>query len=259
MPLHADPTRIAQVIGNLLHNAAKFTQAGGRTRVSVAVDGEQAELRVADDGIGMGTSTLRTLFEPFMQADDSLARSKGGLGLGLALVKALVELHGGTVAAGSAGPGRGSEFVVRLPLDRDSRAATPLPAASAAVRRRVLIVEDNLDAAHSLREILELSGHQVEVSGDAETALRAVAEFRPEVVLCDIGLPHADGYEFARRLRADERLKQVFLVAVTGYASQEDIDRAFAAGFERHLPKPPNPEEVTRLLAELPPRAPSPA
>jgi len=255
VPLLADATRMTQVVGNLLNNAAKFTQAGGGTRVSVSVEGEQAVVRVADDGIGMGAQTLRTLFEPFMQADDSLARTRGGLGLGLSLVKALVELHGGTVTAGSGGPGQGSEFLVRLPLGCDvERAAAASKPPSVAAPRRVLVVEDNLDAAHSLRDILELSGHQVEVAYDGQAALAAARVFRPQVVLCDIGLPQADGYELARQLRADAALQDVVLVAVTGYASAEDVERAHAAGFERHLAKPPSPVEIQRLLAELPSR-----
>jgi len=255
LPVQADQTRMTQVIGNLLQNSAKFTQRGGRTQVSVAADGDQAVVRVVDDGIGMGKDTLSNLFEPFVQAEEGLARSRGGLGLGLALVKSLVELHGGTVSAGSAGRGTGSQFVIRLPLDREAARMAPPPRPPAGPRRRrVLIVEDNLDAAESLRELLEFGEHAVEVAPDAERALATARVFEPEVVLCDIGLPQADGYQLARSFRLDQRLKGAFLVAVTGYASPEDVQRATAAGFDRHLAKPPNPDELARLLAELPAR-----
>jgi CheY-like chemotaxis protein len=213
-------------------------------------------VRVADDGIGMTPATLATVFEPFVQADDSLARSKGGLGLGLALAKALVELHGGSVAASSAGPGKGSEFVIRLPVDRHpAGAVAPPPPPAASRRRRVLIVEDNADAADSLREILEFGDHDVTVAYDADQALSLARAFNPDVVLCDIGLPRTDGYDLARRFRADERLAKAFLIAVTGYASPEDVARATKAGFDRHLAKPLDPRQLAQLLAELPARA----
>jgi signal transduction histidine kinase/CheY-like chemotaxis protein len=254
LPVVADGARIAQVVGNLLQNAVKFAGEGGWTRVSVAAEGREAVVRVADGGVGMGRETLGRLFQPFMQADQTPDRSKGGLGIGLALVRGLVELHGGSVAAGSDGLGRGSEFVVRLPLDAGTvLEPTATPASSARVRRRILVIEDNVDAADSLREALECGGHEVAVAYDGPEGLARARELEPEVVLCDIGLPGMNGFDVARALRADDRLKGTFLVALSGYALPEDLQRAAAAGFERHLAKPPRIEKVEALLADVPP------
>jgi two-component system CheB/CheR fusion protein len=249
--LLGDRTRIAQVVGNLLHNAAKFTSKGGSAQVSVATDGSDAVLRVSDDGAGMDSETLDRLFQPFIQADKTLDRSKGGLGLGLALVKGLVELHGGSVAAHSGGLGKGSELVVRLPLDRgaalDHDVKVP-PIARA--RRRILIIEDNVDAAESLQEALLLDEHDVSVAPDGPTGIARARAFRPDVILCDIGLPGMDGFAVARALRADPLFERTFLVALSGYALPEDLQRAAEAGFDRHLAKPPRLEILERLLAE---------
>jgi signal transduction histidine kinase/CheY-like chemotaxis protein len=256
VPVIADRARIAQVVGNLLQNAVKFTSEGGWTRVSVAAEGGEAVVRVADDGAGMGSETLGQLFQPFVQADETLDRSRGGLGIGLALVKGLVELHGGTVAAHSDGPGKGSEVVVRLPLDIGTALEpTATPASSARVRRRILVIEDNVDAADSLREALECDGHEVAVAYDGPDGLAKARALEPEVVLCDIGLPGMNGFDVARALRADERLKGTLLVAVSGYALPEDLQRATEAGFERHLAKPPSIEKVEALLAAALPQA----
>jgi PAS domain S-box-containing protein len=249
----ADRTRVVQVVGNLLQNAAKFTLQGGCARVAVDVEANRAVVRVADDGVGIATENLAGLFQPFIQADHTLDRSKGGLGLGLALVKGLVELHGGSVSAYSEGLGKGTEVVVRLPLDGgvalESEAARlhlPRP------RRRILIIEDNIDAAHSLREALELSDHEVAIAHDGPEGLAKARVFQPEVVLCDIGLPRMDGFEVARAFRADERLKGAFLVALSGYALPKDLQRASEAGFARHLAKPPGMEALEELLASVP-------
>jgi two-component system CheB/CheR fusion protein len=250
MWLSADGTRIAQVVGNLLGNAAKFTPRGGRVDLSLEQEGADAVLRVRDSGVGITNEMLDRLFQPFMQADRTLDRASGGLGLGLALVKGLAELHGGTVTATSDGPGRGAEFVVRLPL---SAAAEKGVANGETVRvtpRRVLIVEDNVDAAGSLKEALELDGHEVEVAYTGPEALTKARPFQPDVVLCDIGLPGMDGYEVARAFRADDTLDGAFLVALTGYALPEDLQRAKDAGFERHLAKPPTFEKLTEVLEE---------
>ena len=257
----ADWARIAQVVGNLLTNAAKFTGRGGNTRVSVRRDGMGgAEVHVADTGMGMSPEILGRLFEPFTQADRTLARSRGGLGLGLALVKGFVDLHCGEVSAQSAGPGQGAEFIVRLPLDvvqdvakaKDQDKTEP----SAAERRprRVLIIEDNVDAADSLREALELNHHEVEAASTGPEGLEKAHRFKPDVVLCDIGLPGMDGYEVARAFRSDEALRGTFLVALSGYALPDDLERAANAGFHRHLAKPPNIEKLEDLLAEAPER-----
>ncbi|HEY3357922.1 MAG TPA: ATP-binding protein [Polyangia bacterium] len=247
-----DATRLAQVVGNLLHNAAKFSDAGGTVTITVAADaGAGAALvRVRDTGIGLDESTLDQLFEPFQQADRSLARTRGGLGLGLALVKRLVEMHGGAVSAASAGLGHGAEFTIRLPLVQTVAPPEPPVAAAAATARRVLIIEDNVDAAESLKEAITFGGrHQVDVAYDGPEGLRKAQELRPDVILCDIGLPGMDGYQVARAVRADPRLRGAHLVALTGYALPEDEQRAAAAGFERHLAKPARLEQLEDVLA----------
>ncbi|HVO13328.1 MAG TPA: ATP-binding protein [Vicinamibacteria bacterium] len=251
--VHADENRIAQVVGNLLTNAAKFTSRLGRVTVSVAADAaaSRAVLRVADDGAGIAPEMLPWLFEPFTQADTTLDRSRGGLGLGLALVKGLVEQHGGTVEAASDGPGRGAVFTVRLPLAPDAAATDRPPAPPRPASRRVLVIEDGVDAAESLRELLEIEGHCVAVCYDGAAGIRKAREFRPELVLCDIGLPQMDGYEVARAFRADAQLASARLIALTGYAQPEDLERAAAAGFARHLAKPPDVTRLREVLAGL--------
>ena len=236
----ADPTRLAQIIGNLLQNAVKFTNSGGRVRVSVeSGNAGDAVLRVQDDGIGLSREMLPKLFQPFTQADESLHRSIGGLGLGLALVKGLAELHGGTVEARSDGPGRGAEFTVRLPATAlHERAAERRPPALPPRRRRVLIIEDNLDAAETLRLVLEMGDHEVTVAYDGRAGIEKVRAFHPDLVLCDIGLPEMDGYAVARAIRADPALASTELVAVTGYALPDDLRKVREAGFDRHLAKP---------------------
>jgi PAS domain S-box-containing protein len=245
----ADPTRITQVLGNLLQNAVKFTPAGGSATVTLAAKEEHAELRVRDSGVGMEPEAIERMFAPFVQAEMTLARTTGGLGLGLALVKGLVELHGGTVEARSEGTGRGAEFVVRLPLAQ-SEAQTVLERGETggARGRTVLVIEDNLDAGETLAEILELQGHHVRVARDGRSGLKLAHELHPEVVLCDIGLPDIDGYEVARELRCDEALRATRLVALSGYAQPEDQQRAREAGFDAHLAKPPDLEELAMLL-----------
>jgi PAS domain S-box-containing protein len=250
-----DATRLAQVIGNLLHNAAKFTGQGGGAYVSAAQEnaGGGVVIRVRDTGVGVSQEVLPRLFEPFTQAGNTLDRTRGGLGLGLALVKGLVELHGGRVEANSKGLGTGAEFAIWLPLVQPP--ARPKPAAAAgraATRHRILVIEDNVDAADSLREVLELGGHEVAVAYDGVEGIKKAREFRPEVVLCDIGLPGVNGFEVARAFRADEALKSMFLVALSGYALPEDLQRAAEAGFDQHLAKPPSLEKLEQILAGAP-------
>lgn len=249
MWLSADGTRIAQVVGNLLGNAAKFTHRGGRVAVTLERDGDGAVLWVRDDGEGIEPEVLGSLFQPFTQARQTLDRTRGGLGLGLALVKALVELHGGSAEATSRGPGQGAEFTVRLPLEAaPQRTAAPMESRQFQ-RRRVLIIEDNVDAADSLKDVLELMGHEVAVAYDGASGIATAREFRPEILLCDIGLPEIDGFEVARRFRADPALQNVVLVALTGYALPEDRQRATEAGYAHHVAKPPSLEVLERLLA----------
>lgn len=250
-----DWNRLAQVIGNLLQNAAKFTGRGGSARVSVSSDvgRQQAVVVVTDTGMGITPEVLSHVFQPFMQAETTLDRSKGGLGLGLALVKSLVEMHGGEVTAHSFGLGRGADFVVRLPLERAVRhKAGPSKGARRHNGRRVLVVEDNADAAESLRLVLQAFGHEVEVAHNGPEGIAKATALRPDVVLCDIGLPGVNGYEVARALRANEELEGVHLVALSGYALPEDLERAQRAGFEKHLAKPPDLEKLEELLANLP-------
>jgi signal transduction histidine kinase/ActR/RegA family two-component response regulator len=251
----ADPTRIAQVVGNLLQNANKFTPAGGEVTVRLAAAGDRAAITVRDTGIGVEPSLLARMFEPFAQEDRSLARTRGGLGLGLALARGLVELHGGRVAAHSEGPGRGAEFTVTLPVveappasDAPQAPHAPPPVAA----RRVLVIEDDPDAAQTLGEALELEGHTVEHARDGATGVALAHARRPDVVLCDIGLPDLDGYEVARALRNDAGLRGTRLVALSGYAQPEDVDRAREAGFDAHLAKPAPIESVTSALAPDP-------
>ena len=250
--IDGDPTRIAQVFGNVLHNAGKFTDAGGSIAVSLVEAGE-AVLSVRDTGIGIEPELLARIFEPFSQADRGPDRSRGGLGLGLALVKALIDLHDGTVHAESPGPGRGTEVVLRLPLATEEEAImADAPAeAGAGQPRRCLVIEDNADAAESMALLLQLSGHQTEVAFEGATGLELARRFRPEVVLCDIGLPGAlDGYAVARAFRAEPGLRRAYLIALTGYGQEEDRRRALDAGFDAHLTKPADLDELRRLLAQ---------
>jgi PAS domain S-box-containing protein len=255
LPMRGDVERLAQVVGNLLQNAAKFTPAGGRVRVSTASAPSKARaiLRVLDTGVGIEPELLRHLFQPFIQAEATLDRSQAGLGLGLALVKGLVEMHGGEVHAHSDGAGQGAEFVVEFPLDQAAGAEpSTSPAGPEGRSRRVLVIEDNRDAADSLREVLEFGAHIVEVAYNGPDGLHRARTFKPEIVLCDIGLPGMDGYEVARAFRADPALKGVFLVALSGYAQPEDLQRAREAGFDKHLAKPSSLEKLEELLAHAP-------
>lgn len=237
---HGDAARIAQVIGNLLVNVNKFTDRGGRVSVELRHEAEgPALLTVRDTGIGMDAETLLSLFKPFAQANHSMERSRGGLGLGLALVKNLPELHGGSVGAKSAGLGQGSEFLVSLPILVGHQSAMGVPPAATAPRarpKRVLVIEDNIDAAESLKILLELRGHQVAVAHSGADGLRQACTQKPEVVLCDVGLPGSlDGYAIARVLREDPELRPTYLTAMTGYGQEEDRRQAMAAGFDVHI------------------------
>jgi PAS domain S-box-containing protein len=252
--IHADAARIAQIIGNLLQNSAKFTNENGHVAVCVERAGPTfAAIRVTDDGVGIDPEVLPSIFEAFTQADDSLHRSPGGLGLGLALVKALVELHGGLVEARSPGPRRGSEFTVSLPFLAEGTATPEAPPAVHRIqtaRRRVLVIEDNPDAAEMLGEALAMSDHEVEIARDGEEGLAKARAFKPDVVLCDIGLPGLDGYEVARRIRADPTLSPT-LIALTGYALPENQRMALAAGFHQHLAKPFELAALEEVLARV--------
>jgi two-component system, chemotaxis family, CheB/CheR fusion protein len=254
--LYGDLTRLSQMVGNILNNAGKFTDAGGRVTISVRSEPEQgrAAIAVRDTGIGMSPDLLERVFEPFSQADRDPARSRGGLGLGLALVRELALLHGGSVAADSAGPGTGSEVTVHLPLAAGpEEAVMSQPSARSPSDqqplRRCLVIEDHADAAESLALLLRLAGHEAEVAPNGEEGIEKARQFRPDVVLCDIGLPGMDGYGVARALRADAALQSAYLIALTGYGQEEDRRRAVEAGFDAHLTKPADFDALRKLLA----------
>jgi CheY-like chemotaxis protein len=234
-----DATRLSQVVLNLLTNAAKYTPDGGLIALSLRCDHAMAEISISDNGIGIPTEALANIFAMFSQLEPALERAKGGLGIGLALVRGIVELHGGSITADSAGPGKGSTFTVRLPLSQDTSCpaeAAPVDAGTAGAR--VLVVDDNEDAAQMLAMALEWSGCTVRVAHSGDSALQLVPEFVPEVLLLDIGLPDLNGYELARRVRLLPEGAGAILIATTGWGQQKDRDRAFEAGFDHHLTKP---------------------
>jgi PAS domain S-box-containing protein len=252
----ADPLRLAQVLSNLLTNAAKYTDPHGSIRLRATAEAGAVEVSVLDNGIGLSADALPAVFTMFSQVKSTQDRSEGGLGIGLALSKGVVELHGGTLEARSAGPGKGSEFIVRIPrrVVRTEPPASAAPvAAEPAFKRRVLIADDNRDAAESLAMLLEMDGHSVTVVHDGIEALASIEASRPEVALVDIGMPEVDGYEVARRVRGDTRNQQILLIAVTGWGQETDKTRALAAGFDLHFTKPVEPTQLIELLrAELP-------
>jgi signal transduction histidine kinase len=289
-----DPTRLAQVVGNLLSNAAKFTPAGGQVGVRLAAEppsgacrvpsaecraGErpdglphpgaahgtrhsarersEAVITIWDTGMGIEPEMLPRVFDTFTQADRSLDRSRGGLGLGLALVKGMVEMHGGCVQVESPGPEKGTIFTIRLPLtasvDLSSRAPAPAPAfPGERSAGRILLIEDNTDTAETLRDLLDLSGYPVEVARSGPEGLAYARQFQPEFVICDIGLPGMDGYEVARTLRQEPATARVHLIALSGYAQEEDLQRSREAGFDWHLKKPIEFNDLVRVLQRLP-------
>ncbi|MBC7900107.1 MAG: PAS domain S-box protein [Saprospiraceae bacterium] len=253
--LTGDPARLTQVVGNLLNNSCKFTDKGGRIDLIVETDNDHAVIRVRDTGIGIAPGQIGHIFELFVQADTSLERSISGLGIGLTLVKNLVEMHGGTIKADSPGLGHGSEFVVRLPiLTATQKSSVPEPeinGKAAITQRRILVVDDNLDSAESLAMLLKLSGHEVQMAHDGLEAIKAAAEFLPEVILLDIGLPKLNGYEAAREIRQQKWGESITLIALTGWGQDEDRQRSKDAGFNSHMVKPVDHVELMKRLDEL--------
>jgi CheY-like chemotaxis protein/anti-sigma regulatory factor (Ser/Thr protein kinase) len=250
--LHVDAVRMSQVLGNLLHNAAKFTPAGARIGLAAERTAQGLQISVHDEGVGIAPDMLGRVFELFSQGDRSLDRAQGGLGIGLSLVKGLVEMHGGQVSAQSEGTGRGSRFVITLAADALTAPPQP-PAAKAAAPqagrpRRVLVVEDNPDAAEAMRMLLVQLGHIVASAASGLEALERARDFRPEVVLLDIGLPGLDGYEVARTLRSYDETRRARVIAVTGYGQPADRERSSAAGFDHHLVKPVDPANLARAI-----------
>ena len=254
--IEGDLTRLAQVLANLLNNAAKYTDEGGQIWLEGEVIGQSVELRVRDTGPGIAPSLLPRVFDLFTQAERTLDRAQGGLGIGLTLVKRLVEMHGGTVEARSPGLGKGAEFIVRLPIsdsgaDQARSRAEQETGTTSAQGLKVLVVDDNVDAAESMAMLLSMEGYNTQTVHSAQAALDAASRFKPDVVLLDIGLPEMDGYEVARRLRKENVISRMRLVAITGYGQPADRERTEAAGFDRHLVKPVEPDDLHELLRSL--------
>jgi CheY-like chemotaxis protein/anti-sigma regulatory factor (Ser/Thr protein kinase) len=256
--VRGDRTRLVQVLVNLLGNAVKYSPAGSRIELRVESSGGLAAVSVRDEGVGIDAGFLPHVFELFTQARRTPDRSQGGLGIGLALVKSLVEMHGGQVTAASAGAGRGSAFTFTLPLSAAGTAAAPstepverVDAAPGAGGLRIMVVDDNVDAGETLASLLELEGHVVRVALDAEVALEIAPGFGAQAFILDIGLPRMDGYELARRLRADASVAPATYIALTGYGQERDRERTRAAGFDVHLVKPVDPTMLQEILQRL--------
>ena len=259
-PIHleADPIRLAQVLANLLNNSAKYTEKGGRISLEAERDNDHVVIHVRDNGIGIPEEMLPHIFDLFTQGDHSIHRSQGGLGVGLTLVQRLVEMHGGTIHAHSNGPGQGSEFVVRLPMAAEQEAIqvdgskqSTGPSASAVSPRRILVVDDNRDAAESLAVLLRMMGHDVRIAHDGMTALGMAADHPAHLAFLDIGMPGMDGYELAKKLRQLPGLDNMFLVALTGLGQADDRRRTEAAGFDLHLVKPIEPDALPTVLTRV--------
>jgi len=251
----ADMTRLAQVFMNLLNNAAKYSDRGGHIQLHVERQGGDAVVTVKDTGIGIAAEQLPRIFEMFTQIDASLEKSQGGLGIGLTLVKRLVELHGGSIQAHSDGPGKGSEFIVRLPVVSEGSAvhATDIDDAPAATKSllRILIVDDNRDAADSLSEMLKLMGNDTRTAYDGQQGVDLAGEYRPDVILLDIGLPRLNGYEACRLIREQPTGKGAVLIALTGWGQDEDRRRSHEAGFDHHMVKPVDPGALMSMITVL--------
>jgi PAS domain S-box-containing protein len=253
--LFADPVRLEQIISNLLDNAAKYTERGGLIKLRAKAHGDEVVIKVRDTGIGIDPQLLPHLFDLFRQAESSLERSRGGLGIGLTLVRRLVDIHGGKVEARSDGPGTGAEFIVRLPLHKEPTAVPEIistaPGRNGAPQFRILVVDDNVDAAEMLSTLLRLDGHRVWTVHDGKAALDAAQAYRPEVILLDIGLPELNGYEVAKLLRAREKHRHAMIIAMTGYGQERDCKRSLESGCDAHLTKPVAPRELRTFLREL--------
>lgn len=255
--IRGDATRLVQAVGNLLHNAHKFTDPGGIAHLALKTEKRSrvAEISVRDTGIGIEAAMLPHVFDVFRQAEQGLDHSRGGLGIGLALVKGLVELHGGEVHASSGGLGRGATFTLRLPIERVVAPAAPLPSPatlSDGARRRVLLIEDNRLTAESTQILLAFDGYEVQMAFTGLSGLELADLFRPQIILCDIGLPGMDGYQVARAVRQNARLASAYMVALTGYGRDEEMKQAREAGFDLHMTKPVDYEKLRRVLGDVP-------
>jgi CheY-like chemotaxis protein len=250
--LDADHLRLSQVISNLLMNAVKYSDPGGRIELTGTVSGDMLVLSIKDDGVGIAPESIAGIFEMFSQVDSAAVRSEGGLGIGLALVKGIVKLHGGSVEAHSAGLGHGSEFIVRLPMSASPQAASQAAmdtGTANATRRRILVADDNRDAAESLAMLLEMAGHEVRVAHLGRAALSLAQVFRPDTALLDIGMPDMSGYEVAESLRREPWAANIRLIALTGWGQDSDRRRALEAGFDHHLIKPVDPDKLAALIS----------
>ena len=253
LPVDADQVRIEQIVCNLVNNAVKFTPTPGEIRVRTSMESTEALIVVEDNGVGFNADSADTLFEPFLQVNPTLERASGGLGMGLTIVRRLAELHGGSVAASSQGSGKGARFVVRIPLansdaDRNSDRSGPMPQTR---RYRIAVIEDNADIRETLRLLLCMWGHEVQLASDGPTGVECVLTQRPDVALIDIGLPGMSGYEVARAIRQEIPNGTIRLIAVTGYGQPSDQENAMQAGFDKHVLKPVEPAILARILAEL--------
>jgi len=252
LPLLVDPTRIVQVTSNLLNNASKYTPHGGSIRMAAVRDGDDVLISIVDDGIGIAESQLENVFTMFSQVGQSIERSQGGLGIGLSLARQLIGLHGGTVAARSAGLNKGSEFVIRLPLDRSDAAIPDAPVAGAARsdRRalRILVADDNIDAADAMADVMAMLGHTCEVAYDGRQAVEAARRQRHDAVFLDIGMPNLNGYEAAAAIRQIPELDGAVLIALTGWGGADERAKSAAAGFDHHFTKPASLDTLESLL-----------
>ena len=252
--IDADSTRFVQVLSNVLHNASKFTPAQGIIRISVggcaADDRPQVAITISDTGAGISHDLLPRVFELFVQAEAATERAHGGLGIGLALARRLIEMHGGTITAHSDGPGKGSAFVITMPVcQADATRPTPSANEVSHVASRVVIIDDNQDAAHTMSMLVEQMGGSARMAHDAVSGIAAVQQFRPDIVFLDIGMPSIDGYETCRRIRRQPTDRHIVIVAVTGWGQSQDKQRALDAGFDAHLTKPVDPTALARVLA----------
>jgi CheY-like chemotaxis protein len=251
--IEADPARITQIIGNLLYNSLKFTESGGHVSIEVLRDKEEALISIKDTGIGLKKEMLSRIFQPFMQADESLERSGGGLGLGLAIAKGICELHGGSIKAKSEGLGKGTVFEIRLPAVNGEvrQAKSSVPEKKTKRSLNVLLIEDNRDFAELLCSMLRQIGHDADVACSGPEGLQKAKAVRPDIIFCDIGLPDMNGYEVAELIRSDDSIKGAYLIALSGYAAQQDIEYAAKSGFDRHIAKPVSIESLQKVLNQF--------
>jgi CheY-like chemotaxis protein len=249
----ADPLRMEQILVNLLTNAAKYTDAGGKISLTIRREGDRLAISVRDTGIGISAELLPRVFDMFVQGDRSIARTEGGLGIGLTLVHKLAEMHDGSVTALSEGPGKGSEFIVRLPTSGQDSSKSPTESHSSNVGRagaRVLVVDDNADTALGLAKLLKLLGHDVQTASDGLQAVERAKILKPEIILLDIGLPGMNGYQVAQLLRQEDCCRDALLIAVSGYGQDEDRRRSMESGFDHHLVKPVDFNTLMAVIAE---------